>query len=525
LEALVGVGDLLRADCGGKGRCGKCVVRLTQPSTAQVSPPAETERRALGEERLRAGCRLACQTILRGDVSMDVPEDSRLSPEVGEKGPTILPKEMATHFPSGSTSPQFGIAVDLGTTTIAVYLCDQQKGVVVATVSVKNPQAMFGDDVMSRISAVTGSNEDLKRLQLMVIRAIEWGIGALCRSSGTDPGEIGACTVVGNSTMIHIFVGESPETMGVYPYDPLFVDDRCCKGRAIGFSLVPHAEVYTLPLIAGFLGSDILAAALATGLYDAPVGTMLVDVGTNGEVMLAGRDGMLATSCATGPAFEGATIRHGMQAISGAIDSVRIHRENGDVICSTLQKDPGDPQKPSGICGTGVVSAVAELFRTGHVSSDGRLDRESHSAAMRYDEAGLPEFILVPAQGSQTQHAITLTQRDVRAIQLAKGALLTGMELLCSHAGFVQPVDLLVAGAFGAYINREDARTIGMFPPLAGESVRTVGNAAGAGAVLVLLDERLRDEARELARSTAVVDLASRPEFQDTFLSTLNFPE
>lgn len=524
LEALIGGGHFLRADCGGKGRCGKCLVRLTGASTTNMSRPGEEEIRGLEAENLRNGYRLACQAVPKGDLSLEIPKSSRLSVEVGQKGPTILPDHLSVSPPPGERTSPFGLAVDLGTTTIAVYLCDLQRGNVIATISVRNPQALFGDDVMSRIGAAIKTSDNLKRLQRMVVKAIEWGAKALCRSTRTDPEEIKTCTVVGNSTMIHIFVGESPESIGMFPYDPLFVEDRTFRGEVLGFSFLSSAEIYTLPLISGFLGSDILAAALAVDLEDSPVGTMLVDVGTNGEVMLVGEDGMLATSCATGPAFEGATIRHGMHAVSGAIDSVKFNPEKARLVCSIIQKESRGRLQPSGICGTGVVSAVAELFRTGFVSSDGRLDRNIVSSYLCLDDAGLPEFILVPAQQSHTRHAITLTQKDVRAIQLAKGALFTGMELLCHHASLKQPEKLLVAGAFGSFIDKADALTIGMFPPLAEEDLLVVGNAAGAGAVLTLFDFECRERARSLAQRTTVIDLASRPEFQTAFLKALNFP-
>lgn len=524
LEALIGGGYFLRADCGGKGRCGKCLVRLTDASITNVSPPGETEIREIGSADLDKGYRLACQVIPYADLSLEIPDSSRLSVEVGQKGPTILPEHISASPPPGQGVSPYGLAVDLGTTTLAVYLCDLHRGSVVATMSVGNPQAMFGDDVMSRISAVTRASDTLNRLQRMVVKAIEWGTKALCQSTRIDPVDIRTCTVVGNSTMIHIFVGESPESIGRFPYDPLFVEDRTFRGETLGFSYLSSAEIYTLPLISGFLGSDILVAALAVDLEDTPVGTMLVDVGTNGEVMLVGKDGLLATSCATGPAFEGATIRHGMHAVSGAIDSVRFNSAKDHLAYSIIQKESGNHLQPSGICGTGVVSAVAELFRSGFVSSDGRLDRDLISPYLNIDENGLPEFVLVPAEKSHTHHAITLTQKDVRSIQLAKGALLTGMELLCLHAGQEQPEKLLVAGAFGSFIDKADALTIGMFPPLAEEDLSVVGNAAGAGAVLTLFDFGYREKARSLARKTSVIDLASTPEFQTAFLKALNFP-
>ena len=279
-----------------------------------------------------------------------------------------------------------------------------------------------------------------------------------------------------------------------------------------------------MPLISGFLGSDILAATLATELDRYQEGTMLVDVGTNGEVILLGKEGLFATSCATGPAFEGAAIRHGMQAISGAIDSVRINRASGEIEYSVIQKDPAIPQKPFGICGSGVVSIVAELLRAGILLKDGRFNRETHSPNFHYDDNGAPEFVVVSPEKAQTGRAVTLTQKDVRAIQLAKGALRTGIELLCQKTGRKRPKQLLVAGAFGNFIKQEDALTNGMFPELSEHDIEVVGNAAGAGAILTLFDAGFQSKARKLRQSIRVLDLTIHPEFQEAFVASLPFP-
>ncbi|MBW2179488.1 MAG: DUF4445 domain-containing protein [Deltaproteobacteria bacterium] len=525
IEALVGAGMILRFDCGGNGRCGKCQVRIPELSSESFSPPTDAECRMLGEKNLSDGYRLACQATVLNDLEVNIPESSLLSPEVSGKGPLLLPDDMVSTAPSRLESAHYGLAVDLGTTTIAVYICDLDSGKVAGSISVRNPQAMFGDDVMSRISAVADHSKNLARLQKVVVKAIEWSVASLCRSMRIDdPENIKTAVVVGNSTMIHIFVGEDPSPIGAFPYTPRFIEEKMFKAEEIGFSFNPSAEIFTLPLISGYLGSDIVAAALAAELGKCVAGAMLVDIGTNGEVMLLGENGLWATSCATGPAFEGAAIRHGMQAVSGAIDAVDIERKSGRATCSVIQPDGHTHKQPSGICGSGVISAVAELYRKGFLSSDGRFNTDSGSNSFRHDEDGLLEFDLVPAQSSQTGNPITITQKDIRAIQLAKGALITGMELLCAETGLTVPKQLMIAGAFGTFIDAKDANTVGMFPDLNKDSVRSVGNAAGAGAVLSLLDPSLRSTARELARSTTVLDLASTPDFEKTFIKALAFP-
>ncbi|MCG6909568.1 MAG: ASKHA domain-containing protein [Deltaproteobacteria bacterium] len=519
LEALVGSGVLLRADCGGRGRCGKCKIRVVAPPQIGDGEMPD-ESGVLTREEIDAGYRLACRTEITGDMAVDIPESSLLAPEVAQKGPTALPDVIPV---SRVSSWPYGIAVDLGTTTIALYLCDFNSGRVVASISLRNPQVMLGDDVMSRITAVSQNAGALKRLQKMAVQAMEWGAASLCRSTQTDPAGVGTMVIVGNSTMLHLFLGEDPTSIGVFPYDPLFKEERVVRAGDLGLRFNRDAEVRTLPLISGFLGADIVGAALATDMENKAEGTMLVDVGTNGELIFIGKDGFAATSCATGPAFEGASIRHGMHAISGAIDAVRVDRKTGRAECSVIQKNPRQPKKISGLCGSGVVSAVAELYRAGLILSDGRFNMENHPDLFQYEEE-LPEYILASGAETLSGRAVTLAQKDIRAIQLAKGALYAGIQMLCREKGYEQPGRLLIAGAFGSYIEKTDALAIGMFPALDPDAIEIVGNAAGAGAVLTLFDEGYRQKALELSQQTEVLELALHPDFQEIFIKSLAFP-
>ena len=525
LEALIAGGVFLRADCGGKRRCGKCMVKIPEPTTTSISAPDESEAKFLGTKGLAAGNRLACCTEVLGDIAIQIPETSRLSPEVAQKGPTMLFEKLATLKPSSTAKINgYGLAVDLGTTTIAVYLCNLDTAEVTSSISVRNPQVLFGDDVMSRIGAV-GQNEDLLyRLQKMVVRAIEWGTNSLCRSTQIDPAKITTMVVVGNTTMIHLFVGTDPTSIGMFPYEPQFVEEQNFGADKIGFRFNPNTRVRTLPLITGFIGADIVSATLAAELEHTQPGTMLVDVGTNGEIMFLGKQGLVATSCATGPAFEGAAITYGMHAISGAIDAIKINATRG-VTCSVIQKDPAKPKKIAGLCGTGVVSAVAELLRSQVILPDGAFNREIHWAQLQLDDNEVPEFILAGPGETEGDRTITFTQKDVRAIQLAKGALRTGIDLLCLEAGMDRPNKILLAGAFGSYIRKKDALTIGMFPDVPETDIEVVGNAAGAGAILTLFDDRFLTQANELRQSTRVLDLASHPNFQEIFIASLEFPK
>jgi len=526
LEALIGAGIFLRTDCGGKGSCGKCRVTIAAGASEGVVPPDESEIKVLGQSDLAAGVRLACRLTISGDVTLDIPETSRLSAEVAQKGlPTLFDKLAGLKPPHAGLPDSYGLAVDLGTTTVAVYLCNLSTGTVTASTSARNPQTLFGDDVMSRISAIRLDPALLARQQKMAVKAIEWGITSLCRTTRIDPAKIKTMVVVGNSTMIHIFAGEDPSSIGEFPYTPQFVDEKTLRAGSIGFRFNPNSQIRTLPLITGFIGADIVSAALASELAHTEPGTMLVDVGTNGEIMYLGNDGLSATSCATGPAFEGAAISHGMHAVSGAIDGVKITDHSNPAVCSIIQQNPAKPKKPAGLCGTGVISTVAELYQVGLILKDGAFDRGADCPYLRKDEDQIWEYLVVPPENTQDGRPVTFTQNDVRAIQLAKGALRTGIDLLCKEAGMEFPAKLLVAGAFGSFINKKDALKIGMFPQIPEEDIVVVGNAAGAGAILALFDENILTRAKELTRATRVLDLSTHPDFQETFIDSLAFPD
>ena len=527
LEALIAGGVLLRSDCGGKGRCAKCRVRIIEPGQGAVSTIDETEASSLGQKELAAGIRLACRAEVVGSIKVEIPDDSRLSPEVARKGPPLLFQRLKQRRDSisQSTGYRWGLAVDLGTTTIAVYLCDRQKAAVSASMSVRNPQAVFGDDVMSRIGAARSDPDSLSRMQRLVIQALDWAAENICKAAQVKPDVVRNLVAVGNPTMIHLLLGEDPSSIGIYPYRPNFVEGRQIAAETLGFKFNPGATVTTMPLIAGFIGSDIVAAALAAELDTREAGTLLVDVGTNGEIMAAVSGGLAATSCATGPAFEGAAIRHGMQALSGAIDAVRIDPQSGRVDCRLIQHRPYQPKQPAGICGSGVISVAAAMLRAGWLLPSGAFDRNTIPRRLLTEDNGEAALLLVPAEESESGRPITLTQKDVRAVQLAKGALRAGIELLDRKLGINQPQHLLLAGAFGSTIDIADALAIGMFPPIPEQSIAIIGNAAGAGAILAVFEKPIVEKAQDICHQTEVIELAEQPEFQEIFVGALSFPE
>jgi uncharacterized 2Fe-2S/4Fe-4S cluster protein (DUF4445 family) len=523
-QALACAGIQLRSECGGKGICAKCLVDI------QEEPGTEGP----GQAGIDVGSRLphlvqrqACQWEVQSNLAINIPFTSLAPGEVITK-PTFVRRfgpVRTTPIPALSRAG-YGLAVDLGTTTIAHFLCDPGQGTVLASGSVRNPQLIFGDDVMSRISSVAFDRANLARMQELVVAAINDSVASLAVECAIETEDIAKVIVVGNSCMIHLFLGIDPSTIGTYPYQPAFTGPREMAAGDVGLlGLHAEARVYTLPLISGFLGCDVVAGVMASDLDLRDHGTLMLDVGTNGEVILNVRGDLIAASCATGPALEGAAITHGMHAVSGAVDAISLDPVDARVSHSLIQRNPEEPRKPAGICGSGVVSAVAALLKAGAILESGRFNPQCNHPNLRRNSGGQVEFVLVAAEETEAGMDITLTQKDVRAVQLAKAAVLAGITLLCREAELKLPERLLVAGAFGMFLNKEDAMTIGMLPRLAQDAVKAVGNAAGEGAILAVLDGDTTERAEEIARRTRVVDLASHPDFNKVFLNSLAFPD
>lgn len=525
IEALNRAGILLQSDCGGSGRCGKCQVRIIDAEEKADYRPDEAEQRLIARQDLRHGIRLACRLKIKSDLTAEIPADSRFIPEVVAKPATheLISKALAARKPASVPSEGYGLAVDLGTTTIGIYLCNLAQKKVVVSIAVRNPQAMLGADVITRISAVMQDPRNLPRLQQMSVGAIKAAIRSICATTHINPGKISQMIVVGNSSMIHLVLGEDPSSIGVSPYQPKFTRERNVEAHDVGLNFNPTMKIYSPPLISGFLGSDILSAAFATRFFDTPPGTLLVDMGTNGELMLKGNKGIIATSCATGPAFEGSNIHNGMQAAPGAVDAVRLDKHSGEIELSIIQRDRGRTVKPSGICGSGIVSIVAELIRSGVVLGSGAFNPECKYPGLRFDNMRPTEFIIASGQSTATGRELTIIQKDIRAIQLAKSALSSGIQLICEKAGIKRPKNILLAGAFGNYLDLEDCCTIGLLAGVHSQDIKVVGNAAGAGAVLMMYDETSGAELKKLVRLVKIFNLSANSEFQDTFIKNLNF--
>ena len=510
LSSLAEHSIFLRSDCGGRGVCGKCLVKIRNAAGNFATKPA-------------------CQVMVTEDIVIEIPRESMLSSNIIQKAMAILPASFIRSRKKDMTLPvSYGVAVDLGTTTLALYFCDMTTGSVLSSLSIKNPQSMYGDDVMSRIGVAVQKSENLQRLQKLVVTAVEWGCEELAMAQGLEIGILEKMVIVGNPVMIHIFLGINPESIGIAPYQPVFFEEQCVESAQLGCKKL-NCSVYTLPQISGFIGGDILAAAIAAEINEQPAGTLLVDIGTNGELIYKGNQGLYATSCATGPAFEGASISCGIQAIPNAIDKVIItgkRRAPRYSIIPAGKKNAGC--SPVGLCGSGVISAAAELYRAKLVDKTGALSTDSKNSMLKTNSSGMRQYIIAPKDNDDktgsVRKEITISQKDIRSIQLGKAALISGIEFLLRKAGLSKLKKVIIAGAFGSYLDKDDMMTLGMIPRLEKGEIEIAGNLAGAGAVMVLCDSRYLELARELAAKIEVIDLATNPEFQKVFVGKLSFP-
>lgn len=504
MESLMGQSIFLRSDCGGKGTCGKCRVKkiLDKGSSENIC---------------------ACTHRVSEDIRIEIPETSLLSDHVLSKASVTFPDIFTARFPGSGGEPCYGIAADLGTTTIALYLCNTTTGQVMSSIAVKNPQCLYGDDVMSRIGAIGQDKKALGQLQTLVVRAMEWGMGKLLAAGDLEENRIAKMVVVGNPTMIHILLGVDPGSIGVSPYEPAFYDPVNICSTDLNFAL-PAFSVQTLPQVSGFIGGDILGAALAVDLENQPEGTLLVDLGTNGELLLKTQDRFLATSCATGPAFEGASLSCGMQAISGAINKVVIDNAADLPGYSMINASVSIQQKPSGICGTGVISAVSQFCRKGIIAPGGAFKQNHPSPAMATDARGKLRYTVAPEADSHNGSGIFISQKDIRSVQLGKAALIAGIEFLLREAGLETPEKIIIAGAFGSFLDTEDMMTLGMIPVMDLHRVASSGNSAGAGSIMVLCDDFFLEKSIRMAKRITTIDLACNQDFQEVFIKRLSFP-
>jgi uncharacterized 2Fe-2S/4Fe-4S cluster protein (DUF4445 family) len=406
-----------------------------------------------------------------------------------------------------------GYAVDIGTTKIAGYLVDLQTGQTLASGGVINPQVAYGEDVISRIKYTNEHPQGAEILQKMLVQAINDLLTDLCQQIGTTPDQIVDSVMVGNTAMHHLLAGLSVHSLGTAPYTPASIQAMHFPAGKVGITIAKNAYVYMPPNIAGFVGGDHIAMLLATDARHRGKTVVALDIGTNTEISLIHQGQHFACSCASGPAFEGAHIRNGLRAISGAIERVFIDKDG--VKIQTINNIPA-----IGICGSGILDTVAEMRRENLIDSRGTFNKTD--TRLNISE-GLVEFVLVPAQKSGNGQEIAINRKDVNEIQLAKAAIRSGIEVLMKHAHIeVDDVDLfLVAGAFGTYLDIKNTLRIGMFPSIPFERFQQVGNAAGAGARELLLSNKKRVEAEQIVELIEYIELTTVRDYQDIFMDAI----
>ena len=430
---------------------------------------------------------------------------------------------------AGGRARSIGLAVDVGTTSVAAYLCDLETGEVLAYDAMMNPQVTFGEDVMSRITFATSHDDGVERLQAAIVEGVNTLAARVAEAAGFTSEDILEMTVVFNTAMHHCFLGIDPECLGAAPYAPALQHSLNIKARDLGLDLCPGANVFVLPNEAGFVGADNVGVLIAEEPWTRDERQLIIDIGTNGELIMGNKDRLISSSCATGPAFEGAQILFGMRAAPGAIERIYINPETLEPRFKVIGKDAwSDDLAPEeigsrGICGSGIIDGVAELFKAGIIDRSGRFVKDVQSPRVRKGEKG-DEYVLAWAPETSLGREITITIADVRAVQLAKGAMYAGAKIMMRRLGYDALDRVVLAGAFGSLIDREASLVIGMFPDVPVERVHAVGNAAGDGARMALLDAAKRLEADRWAREVDYLELSLEPSFQTDMARAMYIP-
>jgi len=415
----------------------------------------------------------------------------------------------------------YGAAVDIGTTTMVAYILDLTSGEIVGIGSMMNPQIPYGDDLMARIS-YSFEPDRLEKMRSVVVEGVNKIIADGCQKAGIAPADVGEVTIVGNTAMHHIFLGVYPKYLSLAPYCPAVQQAVDYGPTDVGLNINPRGNCHVLPVVAGFVGADHLAVILSCDIHNRDEMTLAIDVGTNGEIVLGNKDGMLCCSAAAGPALEGSCITYGMRAAEGAIERVKMKRGNLRVDYKTI-----NGTRPQGICGSGIIDLVAEMLKTAAIDVTGRIrdELEDDNDRIREGDRGY-EFVVEWARKTKQRKDIVITANDIREVQLAKSAMYSGVSILMEQMGITtKDIDrVLIAGAFGSYIDVENAMTIGLFPEVPLDKIKSVGNAAGTGARLSLVSREKRDEEREILKKLRYVELATHDTFQNQFVDAMNLP-
>lgn len=580
-DAARRAGVNIRSECGGKGSCGKCLVQV---QGGAISPVTQAERELLTSDQLAENWRLSCRTVVSTGASVYVPalsaieapviqleglevsykphpavrtifleveppslDDQRadlqrvtdalrqrqgfervwaslpalraLSTSLREgdwKVTTVLKENELISAHAGKAPASAGLAVDVGTTKLACYLLNLETGKVLAAKGTMNPQVVYGEDVISRIKAAMDSPDDASKMQQLVVEAINAVASEMCATLELKPEHLLDVCLVGNTAMHHLLLGLPVGALALSPFVPATTSPLEVYAGLLGLHAAPGAYAYLPAPIAGFVGSDHLAVLLAAGFGEDNRTRITIDIGTNTEIALQAGGRIVSCSTASGPAFEGAHISHGMRAAPGAIQRVRIDKD-GMVSCDVIGDVPA-----VGICGSGILDAIAEMRAAGVMNERGRIVRGR--PGVRLNKDGMPVFLLV--QGDGDQRDIAITQKDIEQIQLAKGAIRAGMDILMAHSNITaSDIDeISIAGAFGTYLDPHNAIRIGLFPQIPLNRIKAIGNAAGAGARMMVASVEARRKAISLAEKVDYLELTVYPEFSKFFAEGMRLP-
>ncbi|MEW6408805.1 MAG: ASKHA domain-containing protein [Nitrospirota bacterium] len=588
---------LINASCGGEGICGRCKIILKKGGYETIS----TEK--LTPEEIEKGYLFACQTYPKGDITIEIPPESRikkaqkiatlsgarnlyrlltstgiecepiikkvflklpppnlqdnisdfdrlkrelttvygdgrwidididiltkLSNTLREKGWEVtlnlieLPDsiKIVDIHPGEILKQRFGIAVDIGTTTIVVYIVDLSNGKVIDHTATYNSQVHCGDDVITRIIYAT-ERGGLKELKNLVTADINKLIAKLIHKQHLDPGLIESIVIAGNTTMTHLFYGINPRYIREEPYIPVTNLFPLAKAGRVGIDVNKEAVIYTMPGVASYVGGDITSGVIASGLYNERELSMFIDIGTNGEIVLGNSEWLVTAACSAGPCFEGSGIKSGMRATEGAIEQLEINRKTYEPVLKIIGNTP-----PSGLCGSGMIDAIAEMFLAGIVDQKGNINKEIHSPRIRKGDNGL-EYVIAWGNETDTGIDIVLTEVDIENIMRAKAAIYAGFSTLLKEVGFgfSDIRKFFIGGGFGNYLDIEKAIIIGLLPDIPHEKFIFLGNTSITGAYLCLLCSEMRKRAEEAAKKMTYIELSVSRSFMDEYMSALFLP-
>lgn len=486
----------MNAACGGRGTCGKCKVQVV----AGDIDISSSDRTTFSLEQLQKGFRLACTAYIRSDCTINLLTDSEDDFEVVAEHSLV---EIAMAENNRLKNEQYGIAIDIGTTTLAVSLVNQIDGSTIFTYTAVNRQRSYGADVIGRIQASNQGQSDI--LQKIIQQDLLHGIKQVIEKSGIEKEQVSGLVMAGNTTMTHLLLGYSCKTLGSYPFLPVNIDTIALSFQEVFDSSYLNNTVIILPGISTFVGGDIVAGLLVNDYDKAVKPNLFLDLGTNGEMAVGNKDRILVTSTAAGPAFEGGNISCGVGSIPGAISSIVL--EENKLRYSTIGH-----KAPIGICGTGVIEAASEFFKTGIMDDTGLL-------AARYFEDGFQ------VATDENGNAITIIQKDIREIQMAKAAVRAGIEILVRRYGisFEDIGSVFLAGGFGYKMNISKAIHIGLLPVELSDKIEIIGNSSLGGAIKYLLEEKSSDRMKQIIRKSSELHLSNDEDFNDLYISYLNF--